>query len=72
MSLVKQGGIWINRGLPKFIAINRKPERGSDDYDDKHGNEGDILPHGTKVLKYLVEAWIHSDRIVCADSYLHL
>jgi hypothetical protein len=86
-----QGGSWINRGLPEYIAINRKPESGceiqneadgrsgimirlclvksSDDYDDNHDNEVDGLPHGTKVLKSLVEPWSHSDRIVCADSY---
>jgi hypothetical protein len=85
------GGSWINKGLPEYIAIDRKPENGceiqnaadgrsgimirlrlvksTDDYDDNHENEGDALPHGTKVLKYLVDPWCHSDQIVCADSY---
>ena len=27
------------------------------------------LNHGTLVLKYLIEPWLHSNRIVCADSY---
>jgi hypothetical protein len=27
------------------------------------------LPHGTSVLKFLVEPWAHTNRIVCADSY---
>jgi Transposase IS4 len=27
------------------------------------------LLHGTKVLKYLIEPWNFSDRMVCADSY---
>jgi hypothetical protein len=30
---------------------------------------GDGLNHGTKVLKFLVEPWSRSDRVVCADSY---
>ena len=30
---------------------------------------GEGLNHGTKVLKYLVTPWAHTDRIVCADSY---
>ena len=25
--------------------------------------------HGTNVLKFLVEAWVRTDRCVCADSY---
>jgi hypothetical protein len=27
------------------------------------------LLHGTSVLKYLVEPWVFSEHIVCADSY---
>ena len=38
--------------------------------EETHFKEDDTgLLHGTKVLKYLVEPWVMSDRIVCADSY---
>ena len=36
--------------------------------DDDNDDEPD-LNHGTMVLKELVEPWLHTDRIVCADSY---
>ena len=31
--------------------------------------EDDGNNHGTNVLKFLVEAWVRTDRCVCADSY---
>lgn len=37
--------------------------------EDENAEDEDCMLHGTKVLKYLVESWAYSDRVVCADSY---
>ena len=90
-----QGGEWINKGLPHYVAIDRKPENGceiqttacgksgvmlrlklvktkKEDEQQQHDNNiqtDEEMLHGTRVLKFLVEPWFFTDRVVCADSY---
>lgn len=37
------GGFWINRGLPNYVAIDRKPENGCEIQDLAHGQSGMML-----------------------------
>ena len=50
----------------KLVKSSREEATLNED-NEIEGNQN--LNHGTKVLKSLVEPWIRSDRIVCADSY---
>ena len=92
-----KGGHWINRGLPMYVAIDRKPENGCEIQTAACGRSGIVirlklvknseeedhqqqvteesaadeqtLLHGASVMKELVLPWLHTDRIVCGDSY---
>jgi len=84
-----QGDHWILEGLPVYVAIDRKPEKGFEIQNAECGRSGlmlqfrivstaehrqqmatgddDGLPHGTAVLRKLVDAWAGSRRVVCAN-----
>lgn len=86
-----QGGHWIDRRLPHYVAIDRKPVNGCEIQNaagarsgimlelsivtsaefqrETEADESGDLPHGTVVLKRLVEQCAGTARIVCADSY---
>jgi Transposase IS4 len=79
------GGDWINDGLPHFVAIDRKPEKGCEIQTVCCGTSGIMmglpivkhevlegekdLNHGVKVMIHLLDKWSPQGRIVCADSY---
>jgi hypothetical protein len=66
------------------VMLRLKLVMGDDGYGEGHGGEGAesddddgnvdavdgvSLSHGGRICVELVEPWLHSDRIVCADSY---
>lgn len=75
----------MNKGLPHYVAIKRKPESGCEIHSMGCGKSGimmglrlvkreetdgsEELNHGVRVMKKLLEGWSPRNRVVCADSY---
>lgn len=51
----------------KLVKTSLAEEEGREAIEEE--DENTEFNHGTKILKMLVQPWIRSDRIVCADSY---
>ena len=52
----------------KLVKTADEEDRRQDETQDA-GAEDDGLLHGASVMKELVLSWLHTDRIVCGDSY---
>ena len=52
----------------KLVKTSDEEDRQQEDEAEESNNEEGLL-HGAAVMKELVLPWLHSDRIVCGDSY---
>ena len=62
-----RSGIMIRLKLVK--TADEEDRRQQEDQTQDTGAEDDGLLHGASVMKELVLPWLHTDRIVCGDSY---